>query len=220
MSLYPGAPRLDENNRHVLDDLALQRSMALAIEEAMNDVFQKVKGTPVPEVGKEDRRLLFVAVSRGVLQYLESHQVTMNTTLAANGGPPRTGSIDLRVTMDRHLTHISLQLSLDQITPGGTSDGTLELSDPAPQGGANVTLSADRDVVTLSSDDVNVPASNPLSVKVPEGQRTAQFKVQALQQPPPPPPPPPPPAIDVRVTITASVAGGVTQTARLRVFQR
>jgi hypothetical protein len=204
MSLYPGAPRLDENNRHVLDDLALQQSMALAIEEAMSDVFQKVKGTPVPEVGKEDRRLLFVAVSRGVLKYLDSHQVTMNTT---------PGSVDLMVTMDRHLTHISLQLSLEQIAPGGTSEGTLELSDPAPQGGANVTLSADSDVVTLLSDDVNVPASNPLSVKVPEGQRTAQFKVQALQQPPPPP------AIAVRVTITASFAGGVTQTARLRVSQ-
>ena len=217
MTLYPGAPRLDENNRHVLDDLALQQSMALAIEEAMNDVFQKIKGTPLPEVGREDRRLLFVAVSRGVLQYLDSHQVTMNTTLAANGGPPRTGSIDLMVTMDRHLTHISLRLSPEQIawegTSDGTSDGTLELSDPAPQGGANVTLSADSDVVTLSSDDVNVPASNPLSVKVPEGQRTAQFKVQVLQQPPPPPP------IDVRVTITSSFAGGVTQTARLRVFQ-
>jgi hypothetical protein len=204
MSLYPGAPRLDENNRHVLDDLALQQSMALAIEEAMSDVFQKVKGTPVPEVGKEDRRLLFVAVSRGVLKYLDSHQVTMNTT---------PGSVDLMVTMDRHLTHISLQLSLEQIAPGGTSEGTLELSDPAPQGGANVTLSADSDVVTLLSDDVNVPASNPLSVKVPEGQRTAQFKVQALQQPPQPP------AIAVRVTITASFAGGVTQTARLRVSQ-
>jgi hypothetical protein len=204
MSLYPGAPRLDENNRHVLDDLALQQSMALAIEEAMSDVFQKVKGTPVPEVGKEDRRLLFVAVSRGVLKYLDSHQVTMNTT---------PGSVDLMVTMDRHLTHISLQLSLEQIAPGGTSEGTLELSDPAPQGGANVTLSADSDVVTLLSDDVNVPASNPLSVKVPEGQRTAQFKVQALQEPPPPP------AIAVRVTITASFAGGVTQTARLRVSQ-
>ena len=73
MSLYPGAPRLDENNRHVLDDLALQQSMALAIEAALNDMFQKVKGTPVPEVGKEDRRLLFVAVSRGVLQYLHCH---------------------------------------------------------------------------------------------------------------------------------------------------
>jgi hypothetical protein len=204
MSLYPGAPRLDENNRHVLDDLALQQSMALAIEEAMNDMFQKVKGTPVPEVGKEDRRLLFVAVSRGVLKYLDSHQVTMNTT---------PGSVDLMVTMDRHLTHISLQLSLEQIAPGGTSEGTLELSDPAPQGGANVTLSADSDVVTLLSGDVNVPASNPLSVKVPEGQRTAQFKVQALQQPPQPP------AIAVRVTITASFAGGVTQTARLRVSQ-
>jgi hypothetical protein len=123
------------------------------------------------------------------------------------------GSVDLMVTMDRHLTHISLQLSLEQIAPGGTSEGTLELSDPAPQGGANVTLSADSDVVTLLSDDVNVPASNPLSVKVPEGQRTAQFKVQALQQPPQPP------AIAVRVTITASFAGGVTQTARLRVSQ-
>jgi hypothetical protein len=214
MSLYPGAPRLDENNRHVLDDLALQQSMALAIEVAMNDVFQKVKGTPVPEVGKEDRRLLFVAISRGVLQYLESHQVTMNTTLAANGGPPRTGSIDLMVTMDRHLTHISLRLSPEQIawegTSDGTSDGTLELSDPAPQGGANVTVSADNSVVTLSSGNVTVAAPNPLSIKVPEGQRTAKFKVQAVERPTP---------IDEGITITASFAGRVTKTARLRVLQ-
>ena len=198
MSLYPGAPRLDQG-QHVLDDSALERSMAKAIEEAMDDAFQKVKGSPIPEVGKQDRRLLYVAISRGVLQYLSDHQETMR---AFEIDPStRTGDVDLNVTMDRHLTHISLQLSPEEVAPGASSDGRIELSDPAPPGGANV---------SLSSDNVSVAAPDPPSVKVPQGERTATFKVKAVQRTTP---------IDVTVTITASFAGGVTQTVKLRVFR-
>ena len=111
MSLYPGAPRLTNPNappadrRYVLDDTALAESMAKAIEDAMDNVFHTLKGTHLPEAGKEDRRLLFVAISRGVLQYLSDHQVTMHTTVAMNSAPPRTGSIDLNVTMNSHVKH-------------------------------------------------------------------------------------------------------------------
>jgi hypothetical protein len=67
-------------------------------------VFEKVKGTPIPETGKEDRRILYVAISRGVLKYLADHQVTMSTTTVINS-VPRTGRINLDVTMDGHQAH-------------------------------------------------------------------------------------------------------------------
>jgi hypothetical protein len=109
MSVYPGAPRLITNphypadRRYVLDDAALAQSMAKAIEDAMGEVFQREKGKPIPEVGKEDR-LLYVAISRGILRYLADHQVTMRTNFTING-TARTGHIDLNVTMDEHLPH-------------------------------------------------------------------------------------------------------------------
>ena len=75
-----------------------------AIEDAMDEVFQKVKGTPIPEVGKEDRQLLYVAISRGVLKYLADHQETMS--VFAIDEVNDTGHIDLNVTMNAHQTHV------------------------------------------------------------------------------------------------------------------
>ena len=105
MSLYPGNPRLVNPNdpvdeyRYALDEKALTDtkgladSMALAIEDAMANVFEKVKGTPIPEVGMEDRRLLYVAISRGILQYLADHQGDLSSTVG--------GQINLNISMDR-----------------------------------------------------------------------------------------------------------------------
>ena len=73
MTLYPGGPRLVDGD-YVLDDVALADTMAEAIEEEMAYLFQTVKGKELPEVGKDDRRLLFAAIARGVLKYLEAHQ--------------------------------------------------------------------------------------------------------------------------------------------------
>jgi hypothetical protein len=164
----------------------------------MGDVFAKVKGTSIPEVGNEDRRLLYVAISRGILKYLADHQETMRAFEIDH--LTRTGDVDLNVTMDRHVPHISLQLSPDPIAPGGSSDGTIELSDPAPAGGATI---------TLSSNNTAVAGPDQPSVQVPAGQHTASFKVEAVPSVTP---------IDVTVSIAASFAG-VTQTARLRVLQ-
>jgi hypothetical protein len=62
MGLKPG---------HVND---FANSMAQAIEQAFADEWQAVKGTPLPEGDPTDRRLLFVAIARGVLGYLEANQ--------------------------------------------------------------------------------------------------------------------------------------------------
>lgn len=105
MTLYPGGPR-QVDGQYVLDDTALQDTMARAIEEEMADVFQKVKGLALPDVGKDDRRLLFVAIARGVLKYLEAHQndvlasVTIRHTIGPNV-PHTVSDVDLNIQMDK-----------------------------------------------------------------------------------------------------------------------
>jgi hypothetical protein len=102
MSLYPGAPRL-QGGKQVLDDTALQNSMARAIEEAMNQLSVQLKGAPLPDVGRDDRRLLFVAISRGVLKYLRDHQASITATSAGQGfRNPHTHGVNLNVTMDHY----------------------------------------------------------------------------------------------------------------------
>ena len=58
-------------------------SMAKAIEDAMKDEWQRVKDEPLPApLGEEDRRILFVAIARGVLNYLHAHRVDLGTNTA------------------------------------------------------------------------------------------------------------------------------------------
>lgn len=89
MSLIPGTPRYDtDEEKYVLDDLALLNSMALAIENEMKDVYKTLKGEDMPETGKEDRRMLFCAVARGVLKYLDDNaaQLIKAVTIAHSSG--------------------------------------------------------------------------------------------------------------------------------------
>lgn len=75
MSLYPGAPRWDdEEKKWILDKEALENSMAMAMENAMKDVYKKIKGNVLPELGKDDRRLLFVAIAQGVVKHLKDQE--------------------------------------------------------------------------------------------------------------------------------------------------
>lgn len=48
-------------------------SMAEAIENALKSEYQAVKGQALPQGGEEDRRLLFVAIARGVVKYLKDN---------------------------------------------------------------------------------------------------------------------------------------------------
>jgi hypothetical protein len=105
MTLYPGGSRLIDG-KHVLDETALQDTMAEAMEEEMADLFQMLKGKTLPEIGKEERRLLFVAISRGVLKYLEAHQSDVLTSVTINHatGPGVThtvSNVDLNIKMDK-----------------------------------------------------------------------------------------------------------------------
>ena len=49
-------------------------SLAAAMEDAMQDEWQAVKGVPLPDQGEEDRRLLFVAIARGLFVFLKAHE--------------------------------------------------------------------------------------------------------------------------------------------------
>jgi hypothetical protein len=49
-------------------------SLAAAMEQAMKDEWQAVKGVPLPPQGEDDRRLMLVAVARGLFVFLKAHQ--------------------------------------------------------------------------------------------------------------------------------------------------
>ena len=62
-------------------------SLAAAMEQAMTQEWLAVKGVPLPNQGVEDRRLLFVAVARGLFTYLKANEdllmtrITLRSTL-------------------------------------------------------------------------------------------------------------------------------------------
>jgi len=106
MSIYPGKPSQTADGKYHLDDAALANSMALAIEKEMNDLFQKMKGVPIPEMGKDDRRILFVAIARGILGYLEEWQQQFIAAITIDDTPYpdyliRVKEVDLNIDMNK-----------------------------------------------------------------------------------------------------------------------
>lgn len=66
-----------------------------AIQAAFEDEWRAVKGGSPPGAGTEDRRLLFAAVARGLLQYLDSHQneVLKEITFEDSGEDRKTHTV-------------------------------------------------------------------------------------------------------------------------------
>ncbi len=74
MSLKPGSPIYDAvEDKYVWNSAALLDSMAQEIENEMKKVYKSLKGEDMPDNGEEDRLLLFSAIARGVLYYLDRH---------------------------------------------------------------------------------------------------------------------------------------------------
>jgi hypothetical protein len=101
MSFYPGGRDPAAPGTLSVSDGAMADSMALAIENAMREVFHAVKGMPLPDAGEEDRRILFVAVARGVLGYLRDHQAG---NIATGTTADHRHSVSLNITPDAHGT--------------------------------------------------------------------------------------------------------------------
>jgi len=69
---------------HVVD---FEGSLAQAIENAMKAEWQAVKGEPMPDTDPTDRRILLLAIARGVLGYLEDHQADAVNSITDHIGP-------------------------------------------------------------------------------------------------------------------------------------
>ena len=70
---------------HVHPEEDFNLSMAYEMDEAMKTEWHRVKGEDLSPMPSEDRRILFVAVARGVLRYLQKHGHDIGTT-RSNGG--------------------------------------------------------------------------------------------------------------------------------------
>lgn len=60
-------------------------SMAQLMEDAMRDEWNHYYAEPLSGHGEQDRMILFKAVARGVLGYLEAHQADILTTDVTSG---------------------------------------------------------------------------------------------------------------------------------------
>jgi hypothetical protein len=66
-----------------------------AIDEAFREEYARDHPNPLPEAGSQDRRLLFAAVARGLLRYLETHEdeIFKTLTLRIQGGDEHTYTV-------------------------------------------------------------------------------------------------------------------------------
>jgi hypothetical protein len=85
--------------------MSLKTSELVAVmETVMRNEYLSQKKTPLPTLGGEDRKLLLTAIAGGVLQYLESKQNELISTIklqeATTGGTEETykvTSLDLNI---------------------------------------------------------------------------------------------------------------------------
>jgi hypothetical protein len=75
MSLFPGGRELIGGSfQYSVSDAAIANSVVAQIETEMDGLLTAVKGAGLPDTGKEDRRILFAAIARGILIYLQAQQ--------------------------------------------------------------------------------------------------------------------------------------------------
>lgn len=76
--------------------------MAALMEEELRTIYPDFKGIPLPETGREDRRMMFLAIARGILRHLQQE---VDDTLAditfENGSPVKknVSEITLNITI-------------------------------------------------------------------------------------------------------------------------
>jgi len=75
-------------------------SLANAMEDAMAQEWQVVKGSPMPGTDRQDRLILFVGIARGLLGYLETHQNDMITSMTMDFGAGDSGATIRAVDLD------------------------------------------------------------------------------------------------------------------------
>jgi hypothetical protein len=74
-------------------------SMAEAIEQAMDKEWQAVYGVALPSLGSDYRKILWVAIANGILNYLKTNQddILTSITLDSFGAASTVTALDLNV---------------------------------------------------------------------------------------------------------------------------
>lgn len=109
MSLYPGGRKPVTSGGTTtyvasVEDVALAHSLAQSIEREFEALFLAVQGHAVPEVARQERRILFTAIARGILGFLGNATPGMARTTPLATLP--SGSLPaLEVRMDVNLDH-------------------------------------------------------------------------------------------------------------------
>lgn len=66
----------------------------------LDEAWQQVKGEPFPGGDRNDARIMFLAVARGLLLYLEAHQNDMVNSITFSGGSPiNVTTVDVSTTV-------------------------------------------------------------------------------------------------------------------------
>jgi hypothetical protein len=60
--------------------------LANAMVDQLDEAWQIVKGEPFPGGSRDDARIMFLAVARGLLIYMEQHQNDMVSTVTLGAG--------------------------------------------------------------------------------------------------------------------------------------
>lgn len=95
MKLYPG--RIDTGGAAPAFDLA--DSMAARIDEEFGLALKALKGADLPADGADDRKLLFLAIARGVLRYLAERPGAWQAT-AVPGPPPHGHAVTVDIDLN------------------------------------------------------------------------------------------------------------------------
>jgi hypothetical protein len=67
-------------NSGSLNDEKFRNSMAQSIEQEFISAWTAVYGRPLPERGEKERRIIFLAISRGILKYLDENADSIQVT--------------------------------------------------------------------------------------------------------------------------------------------
>jgi hypothetical protein len=73
--------------------------LANAMVDQLDEAWQIVKGEPFPGGSRDDAKVMFLAIARGLLIYMEQHQNDTIKTIALGGGSAvNVTSLDLNIT--------------------------------------------------------------------------------------------------------------------------
>ncbi len=97
MNLKPGDVSPD-GTQYVIDESDLVDTMALEMETQLGILYQKLKNTGLPNQGKDERLLLFLAIARGISQHIISKPGAVETAVDTHTHTHKHDLTDIHAT--------------------------------------------------------------------------------------------------------------------------